>query len=139
MHTSKAIDAAVRVIPDSSVNVNHWWRHKNLRKLNLLLIIPLMSFFTIGVFAAFTMLALYVIPIGRENIGWKFYTIFAPWVLVEVIVVFFTFPETKGPSIEDITIIFDGEGSANSQVSKVVDAERGETVEVVENVGQEKK
>ncbi|RSL70127.1 hypothetical protein CEP53_001965 [Fusarium sp. AF-6] len=88
---------------------------------------------------AFTMLALYVIPIGLENIGWKFYTIFVPWVLVEVIVAFFTFPETKGPSIEDIEIIFDGEGSASSQVSKAVDAEWGEMVEVVENVGQEKK
>ncbi|RSL86003.1 hypothetical protein CEP52_015956 [Fusarium oligoseptatum] len=47
MHISEAIDAAVRVIPDSSVDVSRWWRHMNLRKLNLLLIIPLMSLFTV--------------------------------------------------------------------------------------------
>ncbi|KAI8396545.1 hypothetical protein FOFC_21093 [Fusarium oxysporum] len=52
------------------------------------------------------MLALYVIPIKLDSLSWKFYTIFVLWIVVEVIVVFFTFPKTKSPSIEDTAIIF---------------------------------
>lgn len=35
-------------MPESSVDVVHWWRHKNLRSLNLLMIVPLLSLFTQG-------------------------------------------------------------------------------------------
>lgn len=35
-------------MPESSVDVVHWWRHKNLRSLNLLMMFPLMSIFTQG-------------------------------------------------------------------------------------------
>lgn len=35
-------------MPESSVDVVHWWRHKNLRSLNLLMMFPLLSLFTQG-------------------------------------------------------------------------------------------
>lgn len=35
-------------MPESSVDVVHWWRHKNLRSLNLLMVFPLLSLFTQG-------------------------------------------------------------------------------------------
>jgi hypothetical protein len=37
-----------RAMPDSKLDTKHWWKHPNLRKLNLLLIIPLLSIFTLG-------------------------------------------------------------------------------------------
>ncbi|CAG7945237.1 unnamed protein product [Penicillium salamii] len=63
----------------------------------------------------FTLLATYVFPIGSQDIGWKFYTIFIPWVDVEFIVVYFFYPETKGYTLEDIVTLFDGESAALSE------------------------
>lgn len=36
------------VMPESSVDTNRWWHSPNLRQLNLLLIIPMLSIFTQG-------------------------------------------------------------------------------------------
>ncbi|RSL44735.1 hypothetical protein CEP54_014555 [Fusarium duplospermum] len=74
---------------------------------------------------AFVLLAVYAIPVGLEKMGWKFYTIFIPWVVVEFVVVFFTFPETKGPSLEEIAIIFDGENALGPRDVKKIELERG--------------
>lgn len=35
-------------MPESSVDTDRWWRSPNLRRLNLLLIIPMLSIFTQG-------------------------------------------------------------------------------------------
>jgi hypothetical protein len=64
--------------------------------------------------------------------GWKFYTIFIPWVAIEFIVVYFVYPETKGYSLEEIALIFDGEPAEHNEdgVSrfhgKIVDPEHVE-------------
>jgi hypothetical protein len=44
---AKATTMAIPM-PESSVDVNKWWRFKNLRTLNLLLVFPLLSIFTQG-------------------------------------------------------------------------------------------
>lgn len=54
------------------------------------------------------MLSTFTVPIGLEDITWKFYIIFVGWVVVEFLGVYFLFPETKGPSLEEIAFIFDG-------------------------------
>ena len=51
----------------------------------------------------------FVNPIGLENIGWKYYTVFCVVILVTI---YLFFPETQGYSFEEITRIFDGEASA---------------------------
>ena len=56
----------------------------------------------------FMILSTFTVPIGLENLKWKFYIIFVIWVAIEFVVVYFLFPETKGPSLEDIAYIFDG-------------------------------
>ncbi|KAL4881055.1 general substrate transporter [Aspergillus karnatakaensis] len=66
----------------------------------------------------FTLLSTYAFPIGLENMGWKFYTIFIPWVVVEFVVVYFVYPETKGFSLEEIVTIFDGERLARHAQEK---------------------
>lgn len=51
--------------------------------------------------------------------AWKFYLIWVPWVLVEIFVVWLVFPETKGPSLEEIAIIFDGPQAGGLDVEKL--------------------
>ena len=36
------------VMPESPLDTEHWWRHRNLRNLNLLMLIPLLSIFSQG-------------------------------------------------------------------------------------------
>ncbi|KAM0325855.1 hypothetical protein ACHAQA_007158 [Verticillium albo-atrum] len=73
----------------------------------------------------FTLLSTYAIPVGLQNMDWKFYTIFIPWVLFEILVLWLVFPETKGPSLEEIAFIFDG-SEANLSTPEKVDIERTE-------------
>lgn len=56
-----------------------------------------------------SLLSTYTVPIGLQNLKWKFYIIFLPWIVIEFVVVYFFFPETKGPSLEEICMIFDGD------------------------------
>lgn len=56
----------------------------------------------------FSLLSTYAVPVGLQKMAWKFYLIFIPWVAIEFIVVYFVYPETKGPSLEEIALIFDG-------------------------------
>ena len=37
-----------QAMPESHLDTKHWWKHRNLRRLNLLLIVPLLSIFTLG-------------------------------------------------------------------------------------------
>ncbi|OAG09779.1 general substrate transporter, partial [Paraphaeosphaeria sporulosa] len=55
----------------------------------------------------FMILSTFAVPVGLENISWHLYIIFVVWVMVEFVGVWFLFPETKGPSLEEIALIFD--------------------------------
>ncbi|KAF4898898.1 Lactose permease [Colletotrichum fructicola] len=48
-------------------------------------------------------------PIGLENIGWKYYVVFCCFLLFITFTVYFYFPETKGYTLEEIAVIFDGD------------------------------
>ncbi len=56
---------------------------------------------------SFMILSTFAIPVGLENIQWRLYIVFIAWIVIEFVGVRFTFPETKGPSLEDIAYIFD--------------------------------
>ncbi|KAI3394528.1 hypothetical protein diail_2577 [Diaporthe ilicicola] len=47
-------------------------------------------------------------PLGMENIGWKYYIVFCALLFVFLIIVWVLFSETKGHSLEEIAVIFDG-------------------------------
>jgi hypothetical protein len=57
-------------------------------------------------------IAAFVNPVGLDNIGWKYYTVFCYFLVVIGAVTFFTFPETKGYSLEEIAVLFGGLGAA---------------------------
>ena len=66
-----------------------------------------LSFFYFVQFC-FMILSTFTVPIGLENLRWRFYIIFVVWVMVEFVGVYLMFPETKGPPLEEIAYIFDG-------------------------------
>lgn len=74
----------------------------------------------------FTLLSTYAIPVGLEDLAWKMYIIFIPWVVIEWLVIYFVYPETKGPSLEEIAIIFDGADADVMPMGKVDGLERVE-------------
>ncbi|KAL6704289.1 hypothetical protein ACN47E_008353 [Coniothyrium glycines] len=53
----------------------------------------------------------YVNPLGFDHLKptWKFYTIYACWIFLELIFVTVFYVETKGPTLEEVAKIFDGE------------------------------
>ncbi|KAJ5374236.1 general substrate transporter [Penicillium concentricum] len=72
----------------------------------------------------FMMLSTFTVPIGLENIAWRFYIIFVIWVMVEFVGVYFMFPETKGPSLEEIAFIFDGPGACVGDTTDMMDEKK---------------
>jgi Sugar (and other) transporter len=51
----------------------------------------------------------YVNPIALAAIRWKYYIVYDCWLLLELIVVFLFYPETQGPTLEEMARIFDGD------------------------------
>lgn len=51
----------------------------------------------------------FVNPIGLANIGWRFYIVYVVWLAIETTVIFFVYPETKGPMLEELAELFEQE------------------------------
>lgn len=49
-----------------------------------------------------TFIVNYINPIGIENIGWRYYVITTVFILLVLVVIYFTFVETKGLSLEEV-------------------------------------
>lgn len=72
-----------------------------------------------GLFFSWTMFCIsassfavnYINPVGLENIKWRYYLITCVWLVVEIVVIYFTFVETVGLSLEEIAVLFDGKDS----------------------------
>ncbi|KAI8947811.1 hexose transporter [Xylaria longipes] len=75
-----------------------------------------------GIYGSLTLLA-FVNPIGLENIGWKYYLLFSVLLVVFLVIIYFFFPETKGHSLEDISVLFDGpQALSNLEKAATMDA-----------------
>lgn len=51
----------------------------------------------------------YVNPIGLDNLQWKYYFVYIAILILECLCIFFLFVETKGPTLEEIAVLFDGD------------------------------
>lgn len=51
----------------------------------------------------------YVNPIALGKIGWKYYLVYVIWIAFEVVFCYFFIVETKGLSLEETAVLFDGE------------------------------
>ncbi|KAJ9144531.1 Hexose transporter protein [Pleurostoma richardsiae] len=54
----------------------------------------------------------YVNPVGLDSLEWKWYLFYVAVLVVECLVIYFYFVETRGPTLEEIAVIFDGDDSA---------------------------
>ncbi|KAH8659861.1 general substrate transporter [Xylariales sp. PMI_506] len=76
----------------------------------------------------------FVNPIALAAIGWRYYIVFVAVLCVMLVVVWFSYPETKGRTLEQIAVIFDGADAevptARETASKVSDAKLVENVAV---------
>ena len=50
----------------------------------------------------------YLNPVALANIGWRYYVVVDLLILLEILCVCFTYPETKGITLEEVSVIFDG-------------------------------
>ncbi|KAF5004880.1 hypothetical protein FDECE_8662 [Fusarium decemcellulare] len=57
----------------------------------------------------------FVNAIALEAIGWKYYIVFIVLLALFLVVVYFTYPETRGHTLEQMAVIFDGEDSVPAQ------------------------
>jgi MFS family permease len=60
----------------------------------------------------------FVNPIALEAIGWKYYTVFACALALWLVVIFFTFPETRGMSLEEVSRVFDNGHDQDPKVAE---------------------
>ena len=51
----------------------------------------------------------WVNPIILDAIHWKYYSVYIAILFTYIVTIWFTFPETKGLTIEEIAVVFDGE------------------------------
>ncbi|OAL38016.1 hypothetical protein AYO20_02849 [Fonsecaea nubica] len=78
----------------------------------------------------------FVNPIGLSSIGWKYYFVYVAWVAVEVLIMFFFFPETKGHTLETMPEVF-GERVLDNRDKKIM-VNDDDDVHVVELGGSPK-
>ena len=63
----------------------------------------------LGVTALSGVLNQYVNPIGLAHLAWKFYFVYIVILVIEVACIWFLFVETKGPTLEELAYLFDGD------------------------------
>jgi len=71
-------------------------------------------------------------PVSMEKIGWKTYIVFTIWDAVQVAVVYFVLPETKGRTLEELDSIFAAKNPVKASVAKkqLAVTESGDVVDV---------
>jgi len=71
----------------------------------------------------------YVNPIGIASWGWKFYLVYVVWIPFEILTIYLFYPETRGRTLEELAVIFDGEAA---KVAGNADDINADGIEVLE-------
>ncbi|KAF5123932.1 Lactose permease [Metarhizium anisopliae] len=76
----------------------------------------------------------YAWSVSMKNIGWKTYIIFTVWDAISVIIIYFTLPETKGRTLEELDQIFAAKNPVKASLSKkeILVSRDGDVVDVKE-------
>lgn len=54
----------------------------------------------------------FINPIALERIAWRYYIVFVVVLIIYGLTAFFAYPETKGHSLEQMAVVFDGDAAA---------------------------
>jgi len=68
----------------------------------------------------------FVNPIGLANISWKYYIVYVAWLAVELTIIYFVYPETKGPTLEELAFLFEGKDAMVGGQDRSILAEKGQ-------------
>jgi len=68
----------------------------------------------------------YLNPVALKNIGWKYYIIIDIIIVLEIVMVYFTYPETSKITLEEVSIIFDGKKAVKNDLLEKQDIDAGE-------------
>ena len=79
----------------------------------------------------------YVNPIAMDAIGWKYYLVYIGWIAIEVVIVWFLFPETHDKTLEELSFLFEGQEAQDRMRQRAED--RAVETEVREERGLEQK
>ncbi|OZJ01452.1 hypothetical protein BZG36_05558 [Bifiguratus adelaidae] len=60
----------------------------------------------------------YLIPIGLGNLARKFYFVWLIWNAIYIGIVYFTFPETKGRTLEELKEVFNASNPVKRSIAK---------------------
>lgn len=63
-------------------------------------------------------------PIALERIGWKYYIVFIAMLILLGATVYFFYPETRGHTLEQMAVIFDGEDAEVPGPAETVERSR---------------
>ena len=62
------------------------------------------------------------------SLGWKYYLVYVAWIAIEVLTMYFVYPETRGHSLETMPEVF-GEHVLNSSEDKILTSNEADLVE----------
>jgi Sugar (and other) transporter len=62
----------------------------------------------------------FVNPIALASIAWKYYFVFIAVLVFAIITIWFAYPETRGHSLEEMALVFDGEDAVIPSSSEVL-------------------
>lgn len=78
-------------------------------------------------------------PIGLKNLDWKYLIVYVVWLCLEVVFIYFFFPETHGKTLEELTFLFESEKQGRDELAataaKVV---QDPSIADVDEVGEKK-
>lgn len=61
----------------------------------------------------------YGISIGIGAIKWRLYLVYLIWITIEIIIIYFVFPETGGKTLEELTSIFEAKNPRKESLRKI--------------------
>jgi len=59
----------------------------------------------------------FVNPIGLQNLDWKYLIVYVVWLCLEVVFIYFFFPETFGKTLEELTFLFESESDKRDELN----------------------
>jgi hypothetical protein len=78
----------------------------------------------------------YAIPVGIAAGSWKFYFFFEGWIIIQVVIVYFFFIETRGSTLEEINRTFDGAEAVEQFQHNIAEKEGIEDIRYRHNAGK---
>ncbi|KAL4737131.1 hypothetical protein BDV11DRAFT_172270 [Aspergillus similis] len=122
---------------DATSSRLHWYQQPKLRQLYIKIVILFLASTSLGYdasllnglqtmrsWAASVLVSLVLCPASAPlqsswwPRGWKFYFVYVAVLVIECLVIWLYFVETRGPTLEEIAVLFDGQDAAASMAAE---------------------